>query len=58
MVIVVADALDLVIDQTVNLLQLRPAFLVDRDEPFTLLAGSTSCRLRRAEALANGRWRP
>lgn len=54
--IVVANALDLVIDQAVDLLQLRPTFLVDRDEFFALLAGNTFCKLRRAEAgPTNGR---
>lgn len=48
-VIVVADALDLMIDQAVDLLQLRPAFRVDRDKFFALLAGNTFCRLLRSE---------
>jgi len=48
--IVVADTLNLVIDQAVDLLQLRSALLVDRDKFFTLLARHAFRRLRNAEA--------
>ena len=48
--IVVADALNLVIDEAVDLLQLRSALLVDRDRFFTLLARYAFRRLRCAEA--------